>query len=48
VALDVYSNVTASDPLRRSTEAVSAWADAEIAGAGGAALGSVVPGVETA
>lgn len=52
VALDVYSVVTASNPLRRSTEVVSAWAGAwagaEVAGAGGAALGSVVPGAGTA
>ena len=56
VAADTYSIVMASNPLRRSTQVVSAWAmawvGAETVGAGGAAggaaLGSVVPGLGTA
>lgn len=53
---DTYSIVMASNPLRRSTEVVSAWAmgwaGAELAGEGGAmgggAIGSIVPGLGTA
>ena len=56
IAVDTYSIVVASNPLRRSTQVVSAWAMAwagaetfgEGGAAGGAALGSVVPGLGTA
>jgi hypothetical protein len=52
-AIDVYSVVTSSRPLRRSVQVVSAWAagaaGCEAAGAGGAALGTAItPGLGTA
>ncbi|MEP3480605.1 MAG: hypothetical protein ABJZ55_15250 [Fuerstiella sp.] len=51
-AVDIYSIAHASRPLRRATEVASAWALAwagcKVVGAGGAALGSAVPGPGTA
>ena len=53
VAVDLYSIAESSNPLRRSTQVVSAWAaawaGAEVGGMGGAELGAaggtIVPGV---
>ena len=52
-AMDVYSIVTSSKPLRRSVQVVSGWAaggaGCEAVGAGGAAIGSALaPGLGTA
>ena len=51
-AVDLYSIVTASRPIRRSVQVVSAWAAASggcrLVGAGGAAIGSAEPGLGTA
>ena len=52
-AIDVVSIVRASNPLRRASEVVVAWAGAwvgcKLAGAGGAAVGTAIaPGVGTA
>lgn len=50
-AIDVYSIVVASKPLRRTVQVVSAWtlaaAGCKVVGAGGALAGSAVPGVGT-
>jgi hypothetical protein len=52
LVLDSYSIVVASNPLRRSIQVISAWAmawaGAETLGVGGAAAGSVIPGLGTA
>ena len=53
VAVDAYSIVTSTQPLRRSIQVVSGWAGAaagcKVLGAGGAAAGTVAaPGVGTA
>lgn len=46
--MDAYSIVTASKPLRRSMQVLSAWgaatAGCKVVGAGGAYLGSFAPG----
>lgn len=51
-AADIYSIVTASRPLRRGTQVVSAWTAASVScragGAAGAAWGSAEPGLGTA
>ncbi|MEO0821509.1 MAG: hypothetical protein AAF074_13905 [Pseudomonadota bacterium] len=51
-AMDAYSIVTASKPLRRTVQVVSAWgaaaAGCKVVGAGGAAVGSAAPGLGTA
>lgn len=53
VAVDAYSIVTSSSPLRRTTQVVSAWAAAgagcKVVGAGGATAGTLAaPGIGTA
>ncbi len=52
VAIDLYSVVRADRPLRRASQVVAGWAGAwagcKVVGAGGAAIGSIVPGKGTA
>jgi hypothetical protein len=53
VAIDVYSIVVSSNPLRRSTQVVAgwvgAWAGCKAVGAGGAYVGTLAePGLGTA